>query len=49
MSIINVFEEREGHIIEKCDCGSMSLSCDNDSWQGQSASELACIPEPESL
>jgi len=42
MSIINVFEEREGHIIEKCDCGSMSLSCDNDSLAG-AVSQRACV------
>ncbi|MDD4580318.1 MAG: nitrogenase component 1, partial [Methanothrix sp.] len=42
MSIIKVFEEREGHIIEKCDCGSMSLSCGNESLAG-SVSQRACV------
>ncbi len=42
MSIINVFEERESHIIEKCDCGSMSLSCGNDSLAG-AVSQRACV------
>lgn len=42
MSIIKVFEEREGHIVEKCDCGSMSLSCGNESLAG-AVSQRACV------
>jgi len=42
MSIIRVFEEREGHIIEKCDCGLMPLSCDNESLAG-AISQRACV------
>jgi len=42
MSVINVLEERDGHVIEKCDCGSMTLSCGNDSLAG-AVSQRACV------
>jgi nitrogenase molybdenum-cofactor synthesis protein NifE len=42
MSVINIFDEREGHIVEKCDCGSMPLSCGNESLAG-AISQRACV------
>ncbi len=42
MSIIKTFEGREGHIAQKSGCGSMPLSCNNESLAG-AVSQRACV------
>ena len=42
MSVIKTFDEREGHIAEKCDHGPMSLSCGDESLAG-AVGQRACV------